>query len=537
MNASMQPENPGDSAATLWKSMADGRAGYGVEPLLTIGETVEGSGAFTGQAGGYTPVGIPDGLGAQKLDADTVRVFMNHEISEGGAAYTVNNAIAGVEPLSLSGARISYVDINAESQRVEDAGVAYNKIFGIDGAQITDIDQFAATAAGGPEGFTRFCSSSLFEPGQFGAGTGFTDPVYFAGEEVDDGVFYALDVTNGEMHAAPALGRGAWENLTTVDTGNPDQVGLLLGDDTAGNLLYLYVGEKNALGDGSFLDRNGLAEGQLYVWAADDRDIAAGVDIDPTTFNAQGETRDGTFLPLDAFDASKAGSDGYDAYGYALQETLRAQGEALGAMQFVRIEDLTTQPGDGTTAAFNATGRSDVYANSDQLGGTYLANFDFSDPAAPAAKLSILYDGDGDPNAALRSPDNIDWADDGYIYAQEDRASDLWDTLPNQNEASIVRLAPDLADPDPVRVAEIDRSAVVPGGTTDAAAGELGAWESSGVLDVSELFGKPGGSLFVFDVQAHGIEDGPIADQELVEGGQLAYLVGPQALDDFSLLA
>ena len=97
-------------------------------------------------------------------------------------------------------------------------------------------------------------------------------------------------LTNGEMHAAPMLGRGAWENLTLVDTGNPDQVGLLLGDDTVGNLLYLYVGEKNALGDGRFLDRNGLAQGQLYVWAADDRDIAAGFHIDPTTFNAQDET-------------------------------------------------------------------------------------------------------------------------------------------------------------------------------------------------------------------------------------------------------
>ncbi|MBL8660878.1 MAG: hypothetical protein JNM75_14115 [Rhodospirillales bacterium] len=206
-------------------------------------------------------------------------------------------------------------------------------------------------------------------------------------------------------------------------------------------------------------------------------------------------------------------------------------------MEFVRIEDLSVNPQNGAEVAFNATGRSDVYDNADQLGGTYMASFDLSGSGNPKAQLSILYDGDGDPNATLRSPDNIDWADNGYIYAQEDRATDLWDNLPNQNEASVVRLSPDLSHPDPTRVAEIDRSAVVPAGTTDANAGDLGAWESSGILDVSKLFGKPGGSLFLFDVQAHGIEDGRIADHELVEGGQLQYLVGPQALDDFNLIA
>ena len=66
---------------------------------------------------------------------------------------------------------------------------------------------------------------------------------------------------------------------------------------------------------------------------------------------------------------------------------------------------------------------SEVYDNADQLGSTMLTDFDFADPSSPKAELSILYDGDGDPDAALRSPDNIDWADNGYIYAQEDRAT------------------------------------------------------------------------------------------------------------------
>ena len=66
-------------------------------------------------------------------------------------------------------------------------------------------------------------------------------------------------------------------------------------------------------------------------------------------------------------------------------------------------------------------------------------------------------------------------------------------------------------------------------------AGAAGEWESSGILDVSRLFGKRGGSLFLFDVQAHGIEDqedvnpdSRINDGDLVEGGQLLFLEPPR---------
>ena len=65
----------------------------------------------------------------------------------------------------------------------------------------------------------------------------------------------------------------------------------------------------------------------------------------------------------------------------------------------------------------------------------------------------------------------------------------------------------------------------------DTDAGAAGEWESSGILDVSTLFGEEPGTLFVFDVQAHGIEDqtdvnpdSRINDDDLVEGGQLLFL-------------
>ena len=85
------------------------------------------------------------------------------------------------------------------------------------------------------------------------------------------------------------------------------------------------------------------------------------------------------------------------------------------------------------------------------------------------------------------------------------------------------------------RIATIDRSVVLDPSTTgtpvDQDAAVAGEWESSGIVDVSALFGEKRGTLFLFDVQAHGIADqddfnadSRITDGDLVEGGQLSFL-------------
>ncbi|MGL5835983.1 MAG: esterase-like activity of phytase family protein, partial [Waterburya sp.] len=48
---------------------------------------------------------------------------------------------------------------------------------------------------------------------------------------------------------------------------------------------------------------------------------------------------------------------------------------------------------------------------------------------------------------------------------------------------------------------------------------DLSNWEYSEILDVSPLFDKAAGTPFVYDAQAHSLEDGIIADADLVEGG------------------
>ena len=63
-------------------------------------------------------------------------------------------------------------------------------------------------------------------------------------------------------------------------------------------------------------------------------------------------------------------------------------------------------------------------------------------------------------------------------------------------------------------------------GSTDIRAGTIGCWESSGIIDVTDLFlTEPGETLLLSNVQAHGIRDGIIGDNPyLDEGGQLFFM-------------
>ncbi|MCV2880424.1 choice-of-anchor I family protein [Actibacterium sp. XHP0104] len=518
--------------------MLVGEEGWTTAPIFTVGASLDN---------GYTPPGILDGIGAIKLNDDTVRVFVNHEMgSNDGYAYEVD----GIE---LTGARISYFDIDIATKSIIDGGPAIQQIVDAAGNVATDTSFTFENKAG----FERFCSSVLFEADTFGEGQGLVDNIYFTGEETGGafsgtgGAEWALDIETGTIYALPAFGRGAWENVTQVDTGTDTHVAFVLADDTSpfdadgdgnreGAPVYLYVGEKSTDADAGFLARNGLEGGKLYVWTAD-----SGA-LDPSDFNGTGNSAAGAWVEIDNSPnlalADEFGANGYDEFGYPTQKNLWTQAKAVGAFQMSRPEDVATNPADGTQIVFASTGRAGAFGGADEVGTTYIIDLDFTDINAPTATTTILYDGDDDPAQALRSPDNLDWADDGMIYVQEDRANgDLFDAdAPNQNDASIVRIDPTTGEV--TRVAFVDQAAHYPIGSVEenffyTGAKDNGDWESSGILDVSTLFGEAPGTLFLADVQAHGLDDqdrfdvegpgGQITDDNLREGGQLLFLAAP----------
>ena len=309
------------------------------------------------------------------------------------------------------------------------------------------------------------------------------------------------------------------------------------------------MGDKVA-NSSNFLERNGLSGGKLFVWVADDpKDATDPIEADPRQFNGNNKSLNGKFVEIKHYDAALKGTTGYDSLGFATQaqeDTLTFAGAK--AFGFARIEDVATNPKDGTQVAFNATGNSSLFGGQDAWGTTYRIDIDFNNITTGdiVGKVDILNDGNVTKDAGLRSPDNLDWSADGKIYIQEDPAfSGFGQTTKIPN--SIFSLDPSNANPSSTltRIAYSDRStAALPATQTDSAPTDIGNWETSGILDVSKLFGAQPGQVLVFDTQAHSLRDGTIitatnqdtdgngtitAAENLAEGGQLAFLIAPNA--------
>lgn len=339
-------------------------------------------------------------------------------------------------------------------------------------------------------------------------------------------------------------------------------VGLILMDDTSpfdangdgedeAAPLYMYIGKKNS-GDGGFLDRNGLQNGDLYVLQITD-DLK-----NPTLFRKPSDgfnggtypnptrTTQGRWLQIinarNEAMASSDGSTGYDQCGWPTQKTLWSQANMVGAFGFSRPEDVHTNPHDATEIVLVSTGVDSYDNGTDTFGTIYKIRNVYTDP-----RPAIVYDGDYDPARSLRSPDNVVWASDDYLYVCEDKAVDnvletgepLFGTgAVNPYEAGIVRLNPNNGNV--VRILTIDRSKAQDYSILDPSAAldmldEVGDWETSGVLEVTQFFPNAcDGTALIATVQAHGIKeqdtvnpDSRITDGDLVEGGQLVMFCAP----------
>jgi serralysin len=523
---------------TTQPSQVKGLNGYTVDPIFTVGDKI----------GDYVPPGILDGIGAYSLNDTTVRLLVVNEVaSTDGYKYTLKNGT------QLPGARVNYFDVDKRTLQITNAGLAHDTIINRAGEVVdaaTDLE-FG--------GIQRFCSAALFEANQFGAGIGLTDRIFFSGEETLGGTQFALDTKTNALYAVPWFGRAGWENVTELNTGRTDKVAFIVGDDGIAPL-WMYVGDKNAKKDGSFLDRNGLAQGKLFAWVADDpADANDVIELKEDQFNGNNTAKNGKFVEIAYYDPTKAntavdGADadtsiqnelGYDAQGFATYAQQVKLANDAKAFFFSRVEDVSTNPKDGTQVAFAVTG---VAGTPNVDGVVYRADvdFDFSAGGIIKGKVDILNDGNLTKDAGLRSPDNLDWADDGKIYINEDRANSAALFAGNsKQETSIFRIDPSVANPSSTltRIAQADRTAL-PATQTDPSSTDIGNWETSGILDVSSLFNAKPGELFVFDVQAHSLRDGSIItatnidgngdgtktrQENLVEGGQLSFLIAPNA--------
>ncbi len=489
-------------------------SGWVLSPLVTIGEPLFG----------YSPPGRLDGIAAFALGSQVVRVLANHELRDWqGYPYALANGTV------LTGARISFFDIDATTRQVVNAGLAYDTIRARNGQIVTD--GVGGVALDTP-GLGRLCSAQGVLAGELG----FVDDIMFSGEEVHGGTEFALEIATRTMWALPALGRAAFENVAIVQPPSSDTVAILITDDRSSAPLWMYIGEK-ATGNfrrgrtgrlsKHFLDRNGLSRGTLYAWVADDPSVR-----NPDDFNGTGVAEPGTFVPVDYYRPELAGQSGYDKLGYATQgkqDTLALS--TLGAVRFAKNEDIDTNPANPLQLAMATTGHASNWP-SDAWGNLFLIDLSYDDSGAelvPRATLTIAYDGDdagagayAHPDLGLRNPDGVLWSGNGRVYVQEDATHPDFGDVSGE-EGSIWEFDP--ATSVLARIAVMDRSAVAPDGSTDSSPLFVGAWESSGLLDVTDLFDTaPGERLLIGHVMAHTISDGPIGGNgSLVGGGQLLF--------------
>ncbi len=486
-----------------------------VTSLLTVGEVTNGLSAGSPV---FAPVGIADGMGAYDNGDGTYSLLVSHELgSTAGYQYQVQVSAAGASATTqtVTGARISRlvvakdIDQNAANgvqSRVLAAGLAYDHV----------VSPSAGFSLG--SGLNRFCSANLIPAAQFG-GRGFTDSLYLTGEETTNGRFFALDPSTRTLHHVPAFGLASWESATAVDTGHASTVAVLLFDDASGiaNHLYLWVGTKTA-GSADLLERNGLAagNGSLYAWKA----------------SAIPNTPDGlAAVPLQTSIAGgwvSLGS-GSQIAAFTTAADLRALAASAGAMAFTRIEDGDVNPLTGREVAFATTGGSgtDLYGNVQVLQMAASFGADGLLAAGADTSLRVVADADRltglDRQGGIRNPDNLAWSANGSLYVQEDRSlpGGSADGSFGSEEASIWKLDPLTGGAE--RWARIDRTAVpVAYGQSDSAPSDIGNWESSGVIDVSSIYGAPAGSHLLANVQGHSLAGGNLVGSHyLSEGGQI----------------
>lgn len=484
---------------------------YAFTALLTVGERVPGrSGAP------YQLVGLPDGMGAHPNPDGSVTVFVNQELG----ATTVSEPYVG-GPLHR-GAFVSRFVLDRDPAtggwQIVSGDRAYDVVYQ-DNRRIGE----PALVGNQVRAFARFCSASLA-----GEGEGFDRPIFFANEEEDadeltfDGkggqtvAIFRGDSGRWEAHALSRLGHFSKEN--TLAQPRHDDLTVLVptedGPSTPDSQLWLYVGTKESSPYASVLDRNGLLNGQLYVFVAD------GATSEEDAWGT-GTEISGRWVRI-------------PRAKHLNTEELEAAADAVGAFGFIRVEDGAFSKVDPNTFYFVTTGsgyrRTDgSYVN--ELGRLYRLELDTTDPRGPAT-LTIEYDAQelaamGEDVAI--SPDNIDTSGD-TLMVQEDGTSEsrrrmallgrdgqIW-AFPLEADGSV-----DLDGRAPVAELDASTSRWLKPDNTQAVPG-AGVWESSGIID---LWGILGSDAWLFTVQAHrpsGAAAWPPADVTApytVEDGQL----------------
>ncbi len=500
-------------------AMVRNYGGFSADPLFTVGESIKG----------YMPPGIPDGIAAFRKNASIVKVLVNHHVGrDQGETYQLANGT------QLRGARVSAFNVRIADRKLDSATIGFASVRDRTGADVTSASQINETGDS-LAGFDQLSASAGYNLNTFG----FVNALAFVSEETSEsaghphgGSVWAIDVTQEQIWALPALGRGAWEKVVALAPPNAGTIALAMSDGYGGPSrlpggstfngapLYIYIGTKSPV-SATFPERNGLTTGQLYYYKAATACDAPPALSSPQDFNGTGAVMSGVLCAIAVRDQGSAGEDGYDADGWLNAETLRATALANGAFAFSRPAGVSTDPKQPTRFAYTSAGRGSVFP-ADDWGDLYEVNTNLGEMTA---SVRIIYDGDDsgggkvvNSDYGVRSPDNVLWGKGGLLYVSEDPATEL------HTFGAVSRKPPGTWRVNPqkggiLHIMAVDVRFIAP---SDATNMPRFKWENAGMVDVATLFRTS--NLFMVNVQAHGIKNGSVAGNNLIEGGQLLFL-------------
>ncbi len=503
-------------------------SGATTEPLFTVGETT----TLTSDPDGvYRLTGTPDGMGAYTDEQGLVHVFMNHEFGDGFNRIISTIPVPTAEPpdpLVVKGAYVSEIILNPETGRVISADQAFKQVKIWDPVTETFIDKTAEWQDPDTKTwkFAKFCSAFLGGPE-----VGLLDRIFFTGEEDGlnssgniDPTFDGLGgervaIADGVAYALPEMGHFQQENAIVFPTPDNSKTFVLIPEDRSGkdSQLYMYVGTKNP-DDPNPIIRNGLVGGELYVYRAKDTSINTEDQFGPG---------DGT-LPGEWLQVPKALALGDE-------QELEKWVQANNAFDFARIEDgvtSTTEPGVFYFAVTGAEGLANEYGRFYQM--TFDNPLNPLDGGGITVKLAAQDLNDGPIN-----PDNVDMNRQGQIMIQENINREwrgkgpfadggegrIWQYDPVTGALSIVAQMSQLPS-EPVwyqRPAGCDPAGSGANRCVNPSPG--GTWESSGIIDVSAIYGQ---GAWLFDVQANTLDNDEV--YQLITGE-----TGPPPGDPFAV--
>jgi hypothetical protein len=502
--------------------------GVEITPILTVGDVLPS---------GFRFEAIPDGISVRTRGQGRVDVYVNHETSKAPFPFVTAGPTAANSENDFDNAQVSKLTLNRQT------GAVLNGSFAIPSGA----------------GFQRFCSNYLAT-----AKEGFSRDILFTNEEAIDYVFrqedswpppigdpnekqsglvVALDVRSGRFFPIHGMGRHNHENSVAIP-GFEDLV-LLSGDDTftsgpltdptappttpptrlgeAQSQLYSYI----APDTDSLLDD----EGDLWAFVSDTpgfddyydftpgsvtsiaghfetvpKDIATGLDTDGSELKAAD-----VGFPLPPTDGSwqrdirTTVPTGLDGPQWALEYWSQTND----VFNFVRVEDVAydKRPGMGNVVYVIDSGRGTAGTPGAGVSTNGRVWKMVLDPDDPTQVTSMTVFVEGDDSAVktpteIHQPDNIETTATGLLITEDPGSSQQFPFGSTDPAATTARLwyVPYSGGPAQV-VVKVNQSA--DSGPTDVdgrATGNLGAWESSGIVDASAAFG-PG--AFLVDVQAH----------------------------------